>query len=560
MEQSSSMVELAINTDCPAKAIAFVNKHLDMYLQRTLNKKNQFANNTIHFIDIQLLSISDSLGKTESELQDFRKDNRTVDISFQAQSLFDEMKEMENNRADLKLKGEYYVYLKEYLEKNREAGNLVAPSVMGITDPLLNNLILELNRLESQKVAMVGSNGSINPYLATLESQIRNAKITAEETVNSLQSSYNLTLNDINKRHSLLMAEVNKLPQTERALFSIERKFKLNDNIYTYLMQRRAEAQIAKASNAPDNEIIDRATVIGGPIKPKTGSNYIIGFLLGLVLPGVFFSLKEVFNNKIETEEEVKKLTNLPVAGHISHSLNEYQDVVLRDPQSNVSEAFRNLRTRMRFFTKELKNPVILITSSMPSEGKTFSALNLASAYALAGNKTVLVSFDLRKPRRYDEFGINNEIGLSTYLIGRDKLDEIIKETGHENLHLIPAGPVPPNPAELASPDKTKALFDELRKMYDFIIIDSAPIGAVSDTYALASSADAVIILVRHNRTIKQLLKDTMEDCRTNGITNMSILMNDIRSDMRMYGYRGRYGYGYGLGSKYNYKSDNSKS
>jgi capsular exopolysaccharide synthesis family protein len=393
--------------------------------------------------------------------------------------------------------------------------------------------------------------------LATLESQIRNAKITAEETVNSLQSSYNLTLNDINKRHSLLMAEVNKLPQTERALFSIERKFKLNDNIYTYLMQRRAEAQIAKASNAPDNEIIDRATVIGGPIKPKTGSNYIIGFLLGLVLPGVFFSLKEVFNNKIETEEEVKKLTNLPVAGHITHSVSDYQDVVLRDPQSNVSEAFRNLRTRMRFFTKELKNPMILISSSMPGEGKTFSALNLASAYALAGNKTVLVSFDLRKPRIYSEFGINNENGLSTYLIGRDKLDEIIKETGHENLHLIPAGPIPPNPAELASPDKTKVLFDELRKRYDFIITDSAPIGAVSDTYALANSADAVIILVRHNRTIKQLLKDTMEDCRTNGITNMSILMNDIRSDMRMYGYRGRYGYGYGY--KYTNNSGNMK-
>jgi uncharacterized protein involved in exopolysaccharide biosynthesis len=320
MEQSSSMVELAINTDCPAKAIAFVNKHLDMYLQRTLNKKNQFANNTIYFINMQLLSISDSLGKTESELQDFRKDNRAVDISFQAQSLFDEMKEMENSRADLKLKGEYYVYLKDYLEKNREKGNLVAPSIMGITDPLLNNLILELNKLESQKVSMTGSNGSINPYLTTLESQIRNAKITAEETVISLQSSYDLAMNDINKRYSLLMAEVNKLPQTERALFSIERKFKLNDNIYTYLMQRRAEAQIAKASNAPDNEIIDRATVIGGPIKPKAGTNYITAFMLGLVLPGLFFSLKEIFNNKIETDEEVKKLTNLAIAGHITHS------------------------------------------------------------------------------------------------------------------------------------------------------------------------------------------------------------------------------------------------
>lgn len=187
----------------------------------------------------------------------------------------------------------------------------------------------------------------------------------------------------------------------------------------------------------------------------------------------------------------------------------------------------------------------------MPAEGKTFTAINLASAYSLAGSRTVLVSFDLRRPRIYDEFGIDNEKGISTFLIGRDSIDEIIQPSGHENLFIIPAGPIPPNPSELTSTNKTKELFDEVRKRFDYIITDSAPIGVVYDTYSLASHSDAVIMLVRQNKTIKHLLKDTLEDCKTNGVNNISIVMNDIRNDMRTYGYRGRYGYGYGYGYSY---------
>lgn len=557
MKTSASMVELSINTDCPSKAIAFLDTHLETYRQRTLDKKNQFAIKTIEFIDKQLVSISDSLGQKEKDLQNFRKNNQVVDISYQAQQLFEQTKELENSRGELKLKGDYYTYLKRYLSENMEAGDLVAPSVMGITDPLINNLVLELNRMENEKVAMKSDDGSRNPYLRTLESQIKNAKVAFEETLVNMEKINNIAIADLDTRLGSVLAEVRKLPQKERDLFGIERQFKLNDYLYTYLLQRRSEAQIAKASNTPDNEIIDTARVAGRPIKPKTNLNYLLGLIIGLALPGLFFMAKEFLNIKIETEDEIRRLTSLPVAGHLSHSPKEYQDVVLRDPHSQVSETFRNVRTRMRFFTREINNPVILITSSMQAEGKSFTALNLASAYSLAGSRTILVNFDLRKPGNYNEFGIDNEKGITTYLIGRDTIDDIIMETGHENLYIIPAGPVPPNPSELASSEKTRELFAELKKRFDYIITDSAPIGAVSDTYPLASLADAVIMLVRHNKTIKQILKNTIEDCKVNGVSNLSILLNDIRSDMRMYGYRGRYGYGYNYG--YAYGSGNGK-
>lgn len=554
MKKEASILEISVNTDCPAKAKAFLDAHLKMYLQRTLDKKNLFAINTIEFIDRQLLSISDSLGKREHDLQDFKKNNEVVNLSFQAEQLFEQVRELENSRAELNLQKDYFTYLKEYLKNNREAGDLVAPSVMGITDQLLNNLVLETNRMANQKVAMTGSAGSINPYLSTIDSQIRNAKETIDEILVNMEKNNLIAISDLDNRIGKVMAEVRKLPETERELFSIERQFKLNDYIYTFMLQRRSEAQIAKASNTPDNEVIDYAMISGGPIKPKSNLNYIIGFLLGIVIPGLFFMLKETFNSKVETEEEVKRITNLPVAGHISHSLKDYYSIVLHDPQSNIAEAFRNLRTRMRFFTREVKSPIILVTSSMPAEGKSFTALNLASAYSLEGSKTVLVSFDLRRPRIFKEFGIDNEKGITTYLIGSDKVEEIIMETGHENLFMIPSGPIPPNPSELASSEKARLLFSELRNLFDYIIVDSAPIGAVSDTYSIAALADATIMLVRHNKTVKQLLKDTIEDCKLNGISNISILMNDIRNDMRMYGYRGRYGYVYGYGYSYGNK------
>ncbi len=251
MAREASMVSLSIETDCPAKAQLFLDKHLDMYLQRTLDKKNQFANNTIKFIDRQLTSIADSLSLTEKTLQNFKKNNQVVDLSFQAQQLFAQTKDLGNQKAELKIKDDYYKYLLEYLARNREAGDLLAPSVMGITDPLLNNLVLQINNMAEQKITMEGSEARHNPLVATLESQMRNAKATLEENVQNLLNNNNLAINDIAKRLSTLMDEVRKLPQTERELFGIERQFKLNDYIYSYLLQRRAEAQIAKASNTP---------------------------------------------------------------------------------------------------------------------------------------------------------------------------------------------------------------------------------------------------------------------------------------------------------------------
>jgi capsular exopolysaccharide synthesis family protein len=251
----------------------------------------------------------------------------------------------------------------------------------------------------------------------------------------------------------------------------------------------------------PDNEVIDPSKADSLPVKPKRQIVYLIALMAGIIIPFLWISIADYFNNKVREDEDIKKITDIPITGHISHSLLKKNTVVFDEPDSSVAEGFRSPRSRMQFFTKEAKAPVIIITSSMPGEGKTFTAINLASVYSLIGKKTVLVGFDLRKPKIYDDFGLGNDHGVSTWLIGKDGLQDIIMETSYENLSIIPAGPVPPNPSELIALEKTYELLRMLKERYACIIIDSSPIGIVSDTFNLSTLADTYILIVRQNKT-----------------------------------------------------------
>ena len=317
--------------------------------------------------------------------------------------------------------------------------------------------------------------------------------------------------------------------------------------MYTFLLQKRAEAQIQKASNTPDNELIDRPMYDDKPIAPNNKLIWLLAIVLGIIIPALILITFNFLNTRITSEDELKNLTNLPISGHIPHSDAEFQKVVLFEPESSVAEAFRSLRTRMQFFIKETKSPVILVTSSMPGEGKTFTALNLASAYSLTGKKTVLVGFDLRRPKLYPDFELHNDAGISTYLIGKHSLPEIIQPTENENLHLIAAGPIPPNPSELAASEKMIFLISQLREKYDMIIIDSAPIGTVSDSYPMASHADVTLLVIRHRKTLRNMLESTLEELKDNDIKGLSLIINDmdIRNVIYKYSYSYKYGYKY---------------
>jgi tyrosine-protein kinase Etk/Wzc len=549
--KEATIVKLTLEGNSKNMDMDFLNKLAEVFLNYNLDKKNKEANRTIEFIDKQLVGISDSLAITEENLQRFRSKNMVMNLSAQGQVIIDQAMKLENEKAILVIQSNYYNYLAEYLSKDNKGEVPIAPATMGITDPGLTRLVMDLAEVQGQYYSK--SLGEMNPMQGQLAQRLKNTKDALKETLNGVKHANELAIKENIEQIRTVNSKAAALPVTERELLGIERQFKLNDVLYTFLLEKKSEAQIQKASNTPDNEVIDPARPDKEPVSPKTTLSYLIGILAGLGLPFLWIMLADFINYKVRDEEDILKITDMPIAGHIPHSLLKSASVVFDEPHSYVAEAFRSLRSRMQFFTKDKKSPVILITSSMPAEGKTFTAMNLASAYSLMGKKTVLVGFDLRKPKIFDDFGISNDMGVSTWLIGKDKLDDIIKATDHENLSVIPAGPVPPNPSELTSSSKTDELFNLLKERFDYIIIDSPPIGSVSDTFHLATMADTSIIIVRQNKTIKYLLEGTVKDMITSDIKSITLVVNDIGSKGKGYGYGygEKYGYGYGYGSVY---------
>jgi tyrosine-protein kinase Etk/Wzc len=523
------------------KDVDFLNRLIGEFMKSNLEKKNFEASRIIDFIDAQLVDVSDSLTITEEHLQDFRARNQVMDISAQGQKIIDQAVRLEDERARLNLEADYYEYLAEYLKNETTMESPVSPSSMGITDPMLTALMKELSEVQLEFYS--GNIGDKSPRQAQLAQQLRNIKQSIQETLKGVITANRMAKEENEEQQRSLNDQARRLPVTERQLLGIERKFNLNEALYTYLLQRRAEAQISKASNAPDNEVVSRARASRYPVSPNKPMVYSLALLIGLMLPSGILVLFQAISDKITTEDELKMLTPLPVVGHIPHSNLKFQTVVLSDPQSVQAEAFRSLRTRMQFFTRESTNPVILVSSSIPGEGKTFVAVNLASAYSLTGKKTLLLGFDLRRPSLSPDFNLDYSRGISTYLIGQDSLADIIQGSGFQDLDIIPSGPVPPNPAELAASEKSRELFAELRKIYDFIIVDTSPFGVVSDGLNQAVIADANIFVVRFHKSMKRPLLVTLSESREMGIRGMSLLVNDYRSNKGPYKYTYNYRY-----------------
>jgi len=537
--------------------IDFLNKLSDVFLNYNLDKKNTEANRTIEFIDKQLIGISDSLKITEGALQTFRSKNMVMNLSAQGQVIIEQAMKLENDKARLVIESNYYNYLAEYLSKDNIGEVPIAPATMGITDAGLTKLVMDLTAVQSQYYSK--SLGDMNPMLSQMAQRLKNTKDALKETLNGVMRSNELAINENAEQIRVVNAKASALPLTERELLGIERQFKLNDVLYTFLLEKKSEAQIQKASNTPDNEIIDSATPDLSPVSPRKTLSYLIALMIGFGLPVIWIFLVDFISFKVKDEDDILKITDLPIAAQIPHSNHQSATVVFEEAYSDTAEAFRTLRSKMQFFIKENKSPVILITSSMPSEGKTFTSINLASAYSLMGMRTVLLGFDLRKPRLFDSFGVNNEKGISTWLIGKDNLDDIITDTEHKNLSLIPAGPIPPNPSELTSSAKTAELFSLLKKRFDYIIIDSPPIGVVSDTFHLATLADTCLLIVRQNKTLKYLLEKTVKDLQLSNLNKISIVINDIIVNGKGYGSRYGYGNGYGYGYGYSNAYNNGK-
>lgn len=558
--KQSSIASIVMNGTNKQKIVEFVNMLMIEYVNRGLEKKNLVSENTINFIDAELSGIQDSLSRSEIDLKDFKSTNDLMNLDVQATQVYNNLKALEKERAEMLVNVKIYRQLQTYI-KNQidDPENLAAPSTMGINDPLLNKLVVDLVTLSQTKATQLLTQTEQHPQVVKINEQIVTAKKTLLETVNNLVSNAQMGLDEINKRISQAEMEVRVLPEKQRQLVNFQRKYDFNDDTYKYLMQRRAEAQILRASNTPDNEIIDEArleTVI--KVAPRTAINYLIALIIGLLIPALYLFLKDFFNVSISDRKDVEKLTDFPIIGQIPQISEKDPCVVINSPKSPVAEAFRSIRTNIEFITQGKPKSTILVTGDMQSIGKTFNAINIASVYALYGKKTVLLGFDLRKPKLFKEFGLTNNTGLSSYLSNKENLDSIIQTSVKTpNLDIITSGPIPPNPAELIASDKCKQLFDELKEKYDYIIIDTPPLGLVTDAFLLMKYTDVNLFIVRQDVTNKNIFGSIIQDLANRNLTT-SIVINGMAAG-KGYGYRyghykyGGYAYGYGNYGKYGY-------
>jgi tyrosine-protein kinase Etk/Wzc len=547
VDKMATVIEIDLKSKSLTKGINIVNELMNVYSDQNLERKNHIATITIDYIEKQLNDISDSLSRTEDNLQNFRSNNQLLNITEQATGISAQYMNLQNQLAELVARKRYYDYVADYLLKNENFSNMIVPASLGIQDPLLNTLMSELIAAQAQRSNLIENNQERNPLVQKLAIQIENVKKTIFDNITAVGKTTSISIDEMNKRIANTKAEISRLPVTQRQLGSIERKYRLNDAIYNYMLEKRAEAKITKASNLPDDLIIEPAKMIGSaPISPNRRMNYMIALFVGLALPFGFIIIKSELNNKIVVQDDIERLTTEPVLGKILHSRYKTKNVLFEFQKSNVSESFRALRTNLDFYVRGGHKKVIMVTSCLEHEGKTFVALNLAMSYAQLGRKTVLVDFDLRKPTTYFKEKEDSQEGLSSYMIKKVKLADIICKSPHEKLDYILSGILPPNPVELMALEETEKLLARLKEEYDIVVLDTTPLAQVTDAYLLMDHVELKIIVVRQNFTFKKVFSVVVKDLKHKKVSNVCIVLNDNRMFSDQYGY----GYGYNQKSK----------
>lgn len=535
-----------------AKSTTFVNALVQAFMEYDLNERNSTANNTINFINQQLESITDSLDAVETGLEAFRAEKGIIDLSSKGTLLLTQVTDLENQKATIDLSLKYYDFLSKYLASPDVNDQIVSPSTAGIDDPALITLIEQLNVLISERVKLLVTEGEKSLVLQGVDDQIGSVKKRVQESIRNAIESSKLSYDQIEKQLSRFRADVSELPKNERELLAIQRQFNINNELYTFLLKKKSESEIARAGNKPKVKVLDEARALqASPLGPSRKTVYLQANAVGFILVCAVLGLRFFFQVRITDVEQIKERGKVSILGRIPHvRIKKKIGTALISPKDPLSEAFRGLRLNLDFIIpkKDAAN-MIGITSAESGEGKTFSALNLAQVFALTGKRVLLMGVDLRKPRLQSELSLKHDLGLSNYFIGKAKPDEIIQESGIDNLDVIVSGPVPPNPAELIEGSGFATLLEELRSQYDYVVCDGPPIGLVTDYLSIAPFMDTTLFVVRLKYS---RLKSTelLSDYVTKGsIKSAHILINDVsKSNSKKYGYG--YGYGYGDDSK----------
>jgi len=550
----STVVSLTLTSSETQRDQDFLNMLSKEFLAANLEEKNEEANRTIDFINEQLFMLSDSLNMSEAQLRHYRATNNLVDISSYSSQVVTRLNELDTKRSEMALKEAYFDALSKYLTQSVMDEKLVAPSSIGVADPTLLELVSQFNELQQKRSDL----GEKNPNYGRLTKRMDEIRQTLLEVLKNVRKVHDMERKEFQREYGSVTSEIKNLPEKEFEMVNYERQYKINDNYYTFLLQKKSEAQIRKASNVPDNKILQDARTTLAPVNTKDKSmTYLICLVVGLLIPAAYIILRFLLETKIHTEDDVIKLTDAPVIGAVLHTESRKRVAVTKNKRSVFTEKYRILRQRIEVLSQKKRDILVTVTSSESGDGKSHFSMNLAGIFSMVSDKVLFIDLDLRNPNASRKSGYGSAKGLVHYLIGDCTLDEIIVKGDDEfGFDFIPVGVVPINAAELIRSDKMTEVLEELKSRYDYIIADTSPVGLVADAVEIMRKSDVNLIVARAQKTNKNFFKNFMSQLSMDKIDNLYVVLNDIpvidRQKKGLLGKLGRYGYGY-YGQRYGY-------
>lgn len=531
-EKKSDLILCSIEGEEPAKDGAFLNELVKVYIENKIDLQNEAQKRSLEFINEQLSGISDSLNVAGTKFTAFRSKNKIIDLGEQGTLVMNNLGVIESERAKSQMQLDYFNNLHTYLTNPGNGKQLASPSVVGIEDASLNMLVLKMGELYSRRQLISFSAKENNPTLALVDKEMAQTRNLINENLRNLIANATESVKSLEKRQARIGSELNQLPEKEQQMITIQRQFDLTNDIYTFLLKKRAETNIALASSISDVQIIDIARPGNSTPMGLPGRTILmIGFILGVALPLGGILLINVLDDHIRSQEDIENNTTILVLGNIIHDTSNSVVTVFENPKSIIAESFRALRTNLQFMLSEPGHKVISIQSTGPGEGKSFVSLNLASILAMNNKKVLIIGADMRKPQLHNVFNLSNKHGLSTYLIGYDTIEQSILPTKIKNLSLMPSGPIPPNPAEMLGKPEMKMLIEKVRESFDYIILDNAPVSLVTDGIIMSQLSDLNVFILRYGVSHKHQLGMINHYAEKQMISHLAIVVNGIKSN-----------------------------
>ena len=552
ISSSSTVLETKLLTPIPDKGRDILHRLFEVYNKDGIEDKNQIASKTLNFIDDRLNYVIHQLDSVEENIEAYKNRESLYSVGTQGELYLAEVRELDKKKGEVNLQLEILEDTRDYvLSKGRRPGTV--PSLSLLTDVTLSGLLGDLYKAEYDFENASRITGENSEPVLQAKAKINRLKSDILENIVTIKNNLVTVKNNIRKKLTLNNGLLQTVPQRERGLLEISRQQVIKNNIYSYLLQKREETAISSASTSADLRVIETPAV-NGPVTPIAKNFYLTGFIVGLLIAVFMVLMKEQFKSKVLFRDDIEDKTSIPFVGEIAQSNSKIPIVIQEGKRTVIAEQLRSLRTNLAYMGLNDRQKTLLITSSISSEGKSFLAINLAISFTLTGKKVALMEMDLRKPKLSRMMNIPRDPGISNYVVGKADIKQIIRSTTIPNLFIIPAGAIPPNPTELIGKPAFGQMMEYIKNEFDYVFIDTAPIGPVIDAQLLKDYADVTLYVIRHDRTPKIFLKMINEFNQLKKFNNMCIVFNGVKKRGINMGHLGNgYGYGYGYGYSYGY-------